>query len=229
MAMTSYLEEYSRLRGCSVVANGRTVGRVRDLCVQHHGWQVPFLWLDGDGLDLLEAGSLLPGCRPRGSHSVELETREPRLLVARDGEQGLVWTTLRPGKALLSKTVQGCGEELGRVVDLLVNTAHWVVRYWIVERGDDHVLVHTSYCDDDADEDAFAIPLSRAAIETAPAYTGIDGLSPGYLDCLYRHYTQRRFAEDPDSGEARGGRLGRRQSEHSPRWGARTFNRSAAP
>jgi hypothetical protein len=224
MAMTSYLEEYSRLRGCPVVADGRTVGRVRDLCMQQHGWQVPFLWLDGDGLDLLEAGSLLPGCRPRGGSAIELETREPRLLVARDGEQRLVWANFRPGIGMLSKTVQGCDEAIGRVVDLLVNTAHWVVRYWVVERGDDHVLLHTSYCDEEGD--VLSTQLPRAAIETAPAYTGNEGLSPGYLDCLYRHYTQRRFAGGSGSAGSEGGRFGPSLGESAPLLGARAFGRA---
>lgn len=95
---------------------------------------------------------------------------------------------------LLDRAVVARDGTAGRIADVLVNTRHWALRYYVVDRGDSRALLHVRWTSDlDGGSGVLVASLPVDAIATAPAYGGLSTLTPGYQDCLYRHYTSRDF------------------------------------
>ncbi len=97
---------------------------------------------------------------------------------------------------LLGRTLYGRDEPAGKIHDLLVNVDSWKLRYLVVQTGAGQVLTDVEWCSALDRDGRLTIDLPAAAVAAAPPYPGLEALSSGYEEMLYRHYTSRKYATD---------------------------------
>ena len=136
-------------------------------------------------------------------HAIDDKSRELRfstdsgvLLSASGYRTGRVsGSPLFDAASLLGRTLHGCDRAVGEVQDMLVNIDSWKLRYLVVQTGGHRVLTDVEWCSSvDGGRGRVVVDLPAAAILEAPPYPGLEQLSSGHEEALYRHYTRRRYA-----------------------------------
>ncbi|MGD8339288.1 MAG: hypothetical protein PVH89_00820 [Gammaproteobacteria bacterium] len=91
---------------------------------------------------------------------------------------------------LIGRTVGARNGPAGRIIDFLVNVDLWVLRYFIIDIDGRRVLTDIEWASGlSQDRELPRIDLPAEAVATAPPYESLVGLSVGYEEALYRHYT----------------------------------------
>jgi hypothetical protein len=82
----------------------------------------------------------------------------------------------------------------GRVVDFLVDTRHWDLRYFELAIGGRETLVDPAWANEiDPAHRRVLLDLPVDAINDAPEFKSSTVVNPGYCEALYRHYTSRQY------------------------------------
>ncbi len=98
---------------------------------------------------------------------------------------------------MLGWLVAGRDEPAGRIDDIVVNIDIWRLRYLVVRTDAGRVLTDAEWCSSfRGSGPCVTLDLQAAAVTGAPPYQGLDELSIGDEEVLYRHYTSRKYAGD---------------------------------
>lgn len=195
--MRCYLEEYLALKRIPVIADDGEPGTILAVRFRERDWKVTSM--------VVRFGhprSLLPA-------ELECSTEAPvsiRLRKAGDADRDRDDIAARApvlevdadellGRQVLSSSDDTVG---GSIVDLLINVREWCLRYFVVRNAERDVLLHASWVTGLSADDSAAIidGLSAESLVTAPPYEGVEKMTPGYEDTIYRHYTHREFVPD---------------------------------
>lgn len=192
--MTQHLlRKWTSLRGMRVVRDGEAIGRLAGLGFNDKTLRVAEFLVD------TKDAECVPVRLPVDRAAVLDEPRR-ELMVERSGatsgrsEPGRDARAPVDAHALLGKTIQCLDGPVGPVADLLVNIDVWMLRYFLVGVGEHRVMTDIEWCSSFNGGDGPALELPVKALETAPAYPGIDALCSGFEEALYRHYTRRKFS-----------------------------------
>lgn len=192
--MRCYLQEYLALKRLPVLGTHGEQGRLLCVTFREPEWRVASVLADFGALIRLSADRL------------ECSPDNPPMIRLREGDTG---TTARNGPSTLPVAGDVDADELlqcrivssrddavgGRVEDLLINLRHWYLRYLVVDNGTCRVLLHVSWITGISPESSSVITdgLPANALSSAPEYTGLATMTPGFEDTVYRHYTRRDF------------------------------------
>jgi hypothetical protein len=176
--MRCYLQEYLALKRIPVVAEDGDAGTVLAVRFRERGWKVTSVVVRFEDLRSVSPAEL--ECSTEAPVTIRLrkaagpDRRRDDIAARSDilevGADELL------GRQVLSSSDDMAG---GSIIDLLIN-------------------VHDSWVTGLSADDSAAIidGLSAESLLTAPPYEGVEKMTPGYEDTIYRHYTHREFVPE---------------------------------
>lgn len=195
--MRCYLQEYLALKRIPVLAEAGDAGTVLAVRFRERDWKVTSIVVRFEDLRSLSPAEL--ECSIEAPATIRLrKTADPvRGTGANMARSGVleVGADELLGRQILSSSDDMVG---GSVIDLLINVREWCLRYFVVRNAERDVLLHASWVTGlSADNSAAIIDgLAAESLLTAPPYEGVEQMTPGYEDTIYRHYTHREFVPE---------------------------------
>jgi hypothetical protein len=106
---------------------------------------------------------------------------------------------LYSGKSLIGYHLQATDQELGRVVNCLVDDGDWSIRFIVVGTGGwldgkDLLISPRRFDHVDWNDKSFHVNADRGEVEASPEYDSLNPPKPGSQADLYRHGGSRRGA-----------------------------------
>jgi hypothetical protein len=195
--MHSFLREYRALKRVPLLSTRGDSGTLQALAIRDADWKVVSV-LAYFGKPIRLAPEQLE------CSIAEDEARTIRVLEADDGairdDDAPIGADAIEADRLLGCRIVGAGDEgaSASIQDLLINLKDWYLRYFVVDTGDHAVLLHSSWVTAFVSDTSCLVidALPVHALASAPVYPGVERLTPGFEDILYRHYTRREFAAD---------------------------------
>ena len=145
--------------------------------------------------------ALVPTTRVQGLDAdrqlIEVDMTRPEIM--RSGPFRRARAALEERPLFCTADLEGCRVAArdgfsGKVVDFLVDTCHWDLRYFELDTGEKDVLVDPAWTNDiDAARRRILLDLPADAITEAPEFKASTIVNAGYCEALYRHYTSRQY------------------------------------
>lgn len=184
--MECYLREYGRLRASAVVQPDGSRGRFAGAVFDGDDWRIDTLLVDDGHRWRVSTGA------------VDHMTDDPPEIVLRPGWELRIASARPAGRVetdrLLAYALIARDGAAGGVADLLINIDNWRIKFFVVDNGRRPVLLHVAWTRRvDASSRKIFVDVPARAFESAPEYTGIGVMTPGYEDVVNRHYTRRDF------------------------------------
>ena len=129
----------SSIRGYSVFASGELVGTVKDFVFDELAWTIAGLLVDtGSWLSskVVHVPVSAFGQPVAETKQITLKSAPGSLADSPDGEADRIGAGLRALAPLDKATVEGSDEHVGSVVDYLIDTAGWRIRYLVINPSD---------------------------------------------------------------------------------------------
>jgi uncharacterized protein YrrD len=115
---------------------------------------------------------------------------------------------LRSTKDITKYNIQATDDEIGQVVDFIIDDETWEIRYFVIDTRKwlpgKKVLISPQWIEEiDLVDEKVHVPLSRRVIEEAPEYDE-DHLTREYESQLYQYYNRQGYwSDEPVSREYR--------------------------
>jgi hypothetical protein len=190
-----FLQEYLALRQLPIIGRDGAVGRLLGMTFAEPDWNVVSVLVDfGRVLRLAPAELLCTSDEPPG---ISLKALGAGASAELGGGRQLNAADIDADNLLTCHVVSSRDDAVGgRIADLLINLDQWQLRYFVVDNGTCRVLLDVAWVTGISTKESCVIidGLPSNALATAPEYSGLGAMSPGFEDTIYRHYTRRDLA-----------------------------------
>ena len=212
--MTSHhLRQLRDLLRFSVVSEDGPLGRLTGLVLDPADWKIRHAVVADEGADgesvMVPVRFFRSIADKRGELHFDIAGE---VLLSPGGLRGggLAQPPLVDAMNVLGRKVAGCDEAAGLIEDLIVNIDSWQLRYLVIQTVTGRVLTDVEWCASFGGEGpGVSLDLPAAAVTAAPPYHGLDELSIGDEEVLYRHYTSRKYATEANAAQVSRTRAGR--------------------
>jgi hypothetical protein len=189
-----YLQEYLALKRFPILGHQGEHGRLLGITFKEPDWRVASVLADLGVLTRLSPEQL--ECSPDSPPTIRLRDLGGGTRV-RNGRDAVPAAGNVEADELLDCRIVSSRDDTvgGRITDLLINLRHWCLRYFVVDNGARRVLLHVTWITGISPDASSVITdgLPSNALLSAPEYTGLAAMTPGFEDTVYRHYTRRDF------------------------------------
>jgi hypothetical protein len=109
----------------------------------------------------------------------------------------IVDSHLRSTRKITGYRLTGANETIGKIVDYLVESNNWIIRYLVIETSDQkHHLISPQWIHEiNWPDEMMAVNLDEDLVRSAPQYEYGNFVTREYEEGLYQHYHQKAYWE----------------------------------